>query len=70
MRMKKLWIYILSIVFWQVQAQDLPKLSVSADTLQIRIGEQIKLRVEAGTDTLSFADFPEVSQLGRYGTSG
>jgi len=62
--MKKFWIYILTLIFWQTQAQDLPKVSVSTDTLQIRIGEQIKLRVQAETDTLSFTDFPEVSELG------
>jgi len=62
--MKKYWIYILVLFFGSLQAQDLPKVSASADTLQIRIGEQIRLRVQADTDTLSFADFPELTQLG------
>ena len=63
-KMKKYLLYILTLFFGQLQAQDLPKLSATTDTLQIRMGEQIKMSVEAETDTLSFVDFPEVSELG------
>ena len=63
--MNKTLIYILLTLFaWSTYAQDLPKISLQADTLQIRPGEQIKLQVQTKTDTLSFVDFPELSQLG------
>ena len=55
---------ILFILFWQLQAQDLPKINAVADTTSIRMGEQIKLQVNVQADTLSFIDFPEISELG------
>ena len=63
-RMKYLLNIILIFTAGWLQAQDLPKLQVQADTTQIRIGEQIRLSVKAQTDTLSFVDFPELSALG------
>jgi len=62
--MKKYIYVILWLITWQLQAQDLPKISTAVDTTSIRPGEQIKLQVQAQTDTLSFVDFPELSQLG------
>ncbi len=58
-----LWIIWLS--FGVLSAQTLPGVSIKADTTQIRIGEQIKLSVQAKADTLSFVDFPELSELGQ-----
>jgi len=47
-----------------VQAQQVPQVFVQPDTTTIRIGEQIRLSVKVLTDTLSFVDFPEISELG------
>ncbi len=63
---KYLIITLLNIFFWNINAQSLPKVQVQTDTTQIRIGEQIRLRLQAETDTLSFVDFPELSELGDF----
>ncbi len=64
--MKKIYIaLILGIVFWPVKAQIRSDVKISTDTTAIRPGEQISLQVTAKTDTLSFADFPELTQLGQ-----
>ncbi len=62
--MKRFFIYILIINVWQIFSQDIPKVEILADTTAIRIGEQVKVSVKAQTDTLSFVDFPEISQWG------
>ena len=60
--------YLLSILsiflIGLTKAQDLPKVHIQADTTQIRIGEQVRLSVKTQSDTLSFVDFPELSDLG------
>ncbi len=63
---KFLFFIILNVIFGNLFAQELPKLQVKIDTNQIRIGEQIRLRLQAETDTLSFVDFPELSELGDF----
>ena len=47
-----------------LMAQQLPKVSVIADTTNIRIGEQIKLTLQAETDSLSVVSFPEPAEFG------
>ncbi len=65
--MKKfLYILILTSINLAAFGQSLPKLSASIDTTQMRIGEQIKLHITAQTDSLSFVDFPELSDLGDW----
>ncbi len=47
-------------------AQEDPRLQIKIDTTKIRIGEQIKLSIQADTDTLTFVDFPELKELGKF----
>jgi hypothetical protein len=63
--MKRLVIYILIINVWQMFSQRIPAVEIAADTTSIRIGEQVKLSVKAQADTLSFVDFPEMSEWGK-----
>ena len=63
---KYLIILILNLFVWGTNAQDLPKVEAQVDTTQIRIGEQIRLKLRVKTDTLSFADFPEMENLGDF----
>ncbi len=63
-RMKQILIYLFILQVLHLQAQQLPLISSQVDTTTIRIGEQIRLSVTAQTDTLSFADFPEITELG------
>jgi len=65
-RMKRFLYIILISINIAVYGQTLPKLSAILDSLQMRIGEQIELKVTAQTDTLSFVDFPELSELGDW----
>ena len=62
--MKQLLSILLILMAGLMQAQDLPKVQMQADTTQIRIGEQVRLSIKAQTDTLSFVDFPELATLG------
>ena len=55
---------LLFLISWMAQAQDLPKVGAIADTTAIRAGEQVRLQVRVQADTLSFVDFPEMSELG------
>ncbi len=67
MTMKKVkhTLYILTLLIsGNLFAQELPKVSIMADTTTIRIGEQIKLTLQAETDSLSFIDFPETASFG------
>jgi len=60
-------LYIISFLLSSgLFAQNLPKISMTVDTTAMRIGEQIKLRLLTETDTLSFVDFPEPSNLGDF----
>jgi len=62
--MKRIFTYLLTITSIITLAQELPKVQINADSLQIRPGEQVHLSVMAETDTLSFVDFPELSNIG------
>lgn len=60
-------IIFLFAILWSLQqifAQQLPKVSAMIDTTDVRIGEQIRLDIQAKTDTLSFVDFPEQENFG------